>query len=141
MIGGKLMQAGTNARLGTGEYLVAEADESDASFLNLSPVLSVITNIDQDHMDTYGHDFERLKQAFTMFIERLPFYGVAVLCYDDENTRSIIPQITKRVISYGLSEEAQVRAVDVEACGLQMKYTCFARLRPAPRGAQSDRCP
>ena len=90
VIGGKLMQAGTNARLGTGEYLVAEADESDASFLNLSPVLSVITNIDQDHMDTYGHDFERLKQAFTMFIERLPFYGVAVLCYDDENTRSII---------------------------------------------------
>ena len=127
VIGGKLMQAGTNARLGTGEYLVAEADESDASFLNLSPVLSVITNIDQDHMDTYGHDFERLKQAFTMFIERLPFYGVAVLCYDDENTRSIIPQITKRVISYGLSEEAQVRAVDVEACGLQMKYTV---LRP-----------
>ncbi len=127
VIGGKLMQAGTNARLGTGEYLVAEADESDASFLNLSPVLSVVTNIDHDHMDTYGQDFERLKKAFVRFIERLPFYGVAVLCADDENVRSIIPDVTKRVISYGLSEDADVRAVNVRAHGAQMSYTV---LRP-----------
>lgn len=127
VIGGRLNAAGTNARLGTGEYLVAEADESDASFLNLSPVLSVVTNIDHDHMDTYGQDFERLKTAFVRFIERLPFYGVAVLCADDENVRSIIPRVTKRVVTYGLSEDAQVRAVDIERCGLQMKYTV---LRP-----------
>lgn len=127
VIGGKLMQAGTNARLGTGEYLVAEADESDASFLNLSPVLSIVTNIDHDHMDTYGQDFERLKQAFVMFIERLPFYGVAVLCRDDENVRSIMPRVTKRVVSYGLSPEADIRAVDVKPDGLQMRYTV---LRP-----------
>lgn len=127
VIGGRLNAAGTNARLGTGEYLVAEADESDASFLNLSPVLSVVTNIDHDHMDTYGQDFEQLKHAFVRFIARLPFYGVAVMCIDDENVRSILPKVTKRVVTYGLSEDAQVRAVDIERCGLQMKYTV---LRP-----------
>lgn len=127
VIGGRLNAAGTNAKLGTGEYLVAEADESDASFLNLSPVLAVVTNIDHDHMDTYRQDFGRLKEAFVRFVERLPFYGVAVLCIDDENVRSIIPRVTKRVVTYGLSEDAQVRAVDVERSGLQMKYTV---LRP-----------
>lgn len=127
VIGGKLNSAGANARLGTGEYLVAEADESDASFLNLTPVISAVTNIDEDHMDTYGHDFERLKSTFVDFLERLPFYGVAVLCMDDENVRDIAPRVTKRIIGYGLSAEAQVRAIDVRAVGTQMAFTV---LRP-----------
>ena len=123
VIGGKLNSAGANARLGTGEFLVAEADESDASFLNLTPVISAVTNIDEDHMDTYGHDFERLKSAFVDFLERLPFYGVAVLCMDDPNVREIRPRVTKPVIGYGLSPEANVRAIDVEAAGTQMRFT------------------
>ena len=127
VIGGRLNSAGTNARLGTGEYLVAEADESDASFLNLSPVLSAVTNIDRDHMDTYGQDFDRLKGAFLHFIARLPFYGVAVLCIDDPSVRSILPKVTKRVVSYGLSEDAQVRAVNIRRDGARMAYTV---LRP-----------
>lgn len=127
VIGGKLNSAGANARLGTGEFLVAEADESDASFLNLTPVVSVVTNIDEDHMDTYGHDFGRLKGAFVEFLERLPFYGVAVLCMDDENVRSIRPHVTKPVIGYGLSADAQVRAIDVVADGTRMRFTV---LRP-----------
>lgn len=127
VIGGRLNSAGANARLGTGEFLVAEADESDASFLNLTPVISAVTNIDEDHMDTYGHDFERLKGAFVEFLERLPFYGVAVLCMDDENVRAIRPRVTKPVIGYGLSPDADVRAIDVAACGTQMRFTC---LRP-----------
>ena len=102
VIGGKLNSAGANARLGTGEFLVAEADESDASFLNLTPVISAVTNIDEDHMDTYGHDFENLKTAFVKFLERLPFYGIAVLCMDDENVRSIRSRVTKPVVGYGL---------------------------------------
>ncbi len=127
VIGGKLNSAGANARLGTGEFLVAEADESDASFLNLTPVISAVTNIDEDHMDTYGHSFDNLKSAFVDFLERLPFYGVAVLCADDENVRSIHPRVTKPVIFYGLSDDAQVRAIDVRACGTQMAFTV---LRP-----------
>ena len=127
VIGGKLNSAGANARLGTGEFLVAEADESDASFLNLTPVISAVTNIDEDHMDTYGHDFERLKSAFVDFLERLPFYGVAVLCMDDPNVREIRPRVTKPVIGYGLTPEASVRAIDVEASGTQMRFTM---LRP-----------
>lgn len=127
VIGGKLNSAGANARLGTGEFLVAEADESDASFLNLTPVISAVTNIDEDHMDTYGHDFERLKSAFVDFLERLPFYGVAVLCMDDPNVREIRPRVTKPVIGYGLTPEASVRAIDVEASGTQMRFTV---LRP-----------
>ena len=127
VIGGRLNSSGTNARLGSGEYIVAEADESDASFLNLMPVLAVVTNIDQDHMDTYGHDFNRLKDAFVQFLMRLPFYGVAVLCADDENVRSIVSRVPRRVIEYGLSERAEVRAVDVETAGTQMKFTI---LRP-----------
>lgn len=127
VIGGRLNSAGANARLGAGEFLVAEADESDASFLNLTPVISVVTNIDEDHMDTYGHDFENLKTAFVNFLERLPFYGVAVLCMDDENVRSIRPRVTKPVVGYGLCADADVRAIDVRADGTRM---CFTLLRP-----------
>jgi UDP-N-acetylmuramate--alanine ligase len=123
VIGGRLEAAGTNARLGSGEFLVAEADESDASFLLLTPVLAVITNIDADHMETYGHDFNRLKQAFVDFTQRLPFYGMAVVCVDDPVVREILPRITKPVWTYGLSEDAKVRAVDVEASNGQMKFT------------------
>ena len=122
VIGGRLNSAGANARLGTGEFLVAEADESDASFLNLTPVISAVTNIDEDHMDTYGHSFENLKSAFVDFLERLPFYGVAVLCADDEHVLEIRPRVTKPVILYGLSADAQVRAI-----GTQMAFTI---LRP-----------
>lgn len=123
VIGGRLNSAGANARLGTGEFLVAEADESDASFLNLTPVISAVTNIDEDHMDTYGHSFENLKSAFVDFLERLPFYGVAVLCADDEHVLEIRPRVTKPVILYGLSADAQVRAIDVRAVGTQMAFT------------------
>ena len=112
VIGGKLTAAGTNARLGRGDFLVAEADESDASFLYLTPVIAIVTNIDADHMDTYGHDFERLKTAFVDFCQRLPFYGMAVLCVDDPHVASILPRISKPITSYGLSESAQVRAVE-----------------------------
>lgn len=127
VIGGRLNSADANARLGTGEFLVAEADESDASFLNLTPVISAVTNIDEDHMDTYGHSFENLKSAFVDFLERLPFYGVAVLCADDEHVLEIRPRVTKPVILYGLSADAQVRAIDVRAVGTQMAFTI---LRP-----------
>lgn len=127
VIGGRLNSSGVNARLGAGEFLVAEADESDASFLNLTPVLSVVTNIDHDHMDTYGHDFNKLKDAFVEFLSRLPFYGVAVLCVDDENVRSIIPRVTRRVIGYGLAEAAEVRAIDIRSEGTRTAYTI---LRP-----------
>jgi UDP-N-acetylmuramate--alanine ligase len=102
---------------------VAEADESDASFLNLFPVIEVITNIDADHMDTYGHDFARLKQAFIEFTHRLPFYGIAVLCVDDPNVREILPFVSKPIIRYGLGAEAQVRAVNVEARDGKMHFT------------------
>ncbi len=124
VIGGRLNAAGANAKLGQGEFLVAEADESDASFLYLSPVVSVVTNIDADHMETYGHDFGRLKQAFVDFLNRLPFYGVAVLCVDDPNVREILPMVSRQIIRYGLSEEASVRAENVRAEGAQMKFDC-----------------
>ena len=122
VIGGKLEAAGSNARLGQGEFIVAEADESDASFLYLMPVMAVVTNIDADHMETYGHDFGRLKQAFVDFIQRLPFYGMAVLCADDANVSEIMPRITKPLITYGVSETAQVRATDICHCGGQMRF-------------------
>ena len=122
VIGGKLTSAGVNARLGQGDYIVAEADESDASFLHLSVVIAVITNIDQDHMDTYGHDFNKLKDAFVAFTRSIPFYGAAVVCIDDDNVREIVPKLQKTVISYGLSEDAQVRAYDVVDANGQM---CF----------------
>ncbi|TAL97216.1 MAG: UDP-N-acetylmuramate--L-alanine ligase [Paraburkholderia sp.] len=125
VIGGRLISAGANARLGTGDFIVAEADESDASFLNLFPVIEVITNIDADHMDTYGHDFARLKQAFIEFTHRLPFYGIAVLCVDDPNVKEILPFVSKPIIRYGFAPDAQVRAVNVEAKDGRMHFTAM----------------
>ncbi|QSN60906.1 MULTISPECIES: UDP-N-acetylmuramate--L-alanine ligase [unclassified Caballeronia] len=130
VIGGRLISAGANARLGTGDFIVAEADESDASFLNLFPVIEVITNIDADHMDTYGHDFARLKQAFIEFTHRLPFYGIAVLCVDDPNVREILPFVSKPIIRYGIGAEAQVRAVNVEARDGRMHFTTLREDAP-----------
>jgi UDP-N-acetylmuramate--alanine ligase len=126
VIGGKLVAADANARLGKGDFLVAEADESDASFLALQPVLAVITNIDADHMETYGHDFARLKEAFVNFTLRLPFYGVVVLCVDDAHVRDIVPQITKSVVTYGLADDAQLRATDVAHAGDGMRFVARA---------------
>jgi UDP-N-acetylmuramate--alanine ligase len=123
VIGGRLNSAGVNARLGTGDYIVVEADESDGSFLNLVPMISVVTNIDADHMDTYGHDMARLKHAFIEFLHHLPFYGAAVLCVDDRNVREIMPFVSKPMITYGLGADAQVRAVDVRADGERMRFT------------------
>ncbi len=123
VIGGRLNAAGANARLGSGEFIVVEADESDASFLNLMPVIAVVTNIDNDHMETYGHDFARLKQAFVEFLSRLPFYGSAVMCTDDANVREILPFISKPLVTYGLNADAQVRAVDVRPEGTTMRFT------------------
>ena len=122
VIGGRLNAAGANARLGKGDFLVAEADESDASFLLLSPVISVVTNIDADHMETYGHDFAKLKQAFIDFLQHLPFYGVAVLCEDDPGVRSIMPLVSKQIVRYGFSESANVRAQNVRAENGQMRF-------------------
>lgn len=132
VIGGRLNSSGANARLGTGEFIVAEADESDASFLYLTPILAVVTNIDADHMETYGHDFGKLKQAFVDFIERLPFYGRAMLCVDDENVREILPRISKPITTYGFSEEAQIRAVNVRHEGGMMRFTALCRHNSIP---------
>ena len=127
VIGGRLNSAGANARLGKGEYIVVEADESDASFLNLLPVMAVVTNIDADHMETYGHNFENLKKAFVDFLHRMPFYGTAILCTDDPAVRAILPQVTCPVTSYGFEEGAEVRAVDVRAVDGQMHFTVQRR--------------
>jgi len=124
VIGGRLNAAGANARLGSGDFLVAEADESDASFLFLSPVISVVTNIDADHMETYGHDFERLKGAFVDFLSRLPFYGVAVLCADDPNVRAIMPQVAKQIVTYGLTPGCNFYAENIVAANGQMRFDC-----------------
>ena len=158
VIGGRLLSADANARLGKGDFLVAEADESDASFLYLSPALAVITNIDADHMETYGHDFDRLKRAFVDFAQRLPFYGVAVLCVDDANVREIAPPIAKPIVTYGLADDAQLRAVDVANDAGRMRFvarsaahaatcrsssifpactTCATRSPRSPSGARS----
>jgi len=123
VIGGRLNSAGTNAKLGTGDYIVVEADESDASFLNLLPVMSVVTNIDADHMETYGHDFEKLKSAFVEFLHRMPFYGTAILCSDDPGVQSIVDQLARPMTTYGLEQGAQIRAVDVRADNGQMHFT------------------
>jgi len=122
VIGGRVEAVGSNARLGKGDFIVVEADESDASFLYLQPCLAVVTNIDADHMQTYDHSIEKLQQAFVDFLHRLPFYGVAVLCIDDPGVREILPRLAKTVVSYGLAPEAKVRAVDIEACGGQMRF-------------------
>ena len=131
VIGGRLVSADANARLGKGEFLVAEADESDASFLVLQPVLAVITNIDADHMETYEHDFAKLKEAFVNFAQRLPFYGTVVLGIDDANVRDIIPAITKSIVSYGFAADAQLRAQDVDHAGGRMRFVAScASVRP-----------
>ena len=127
VIGGKLNSAGANAKLGSGDYIVVEADESDASFLNLLPVMAVVTNIDADHMDTYGHDFNNLKKAFVEFLHRMPFYGAAILCTDDAAVRSILAEVSRPITSYGFNEEAQVRAVNVRADNGRMKFTVQRR--------------
>jgi UDP-N-acetylmuramate--alanine ligase len=127
VIGGRLTSAGANARLGKGDYIVVEADESDASFLHLLPVMSVVTNIDADHMETYGHDFERLKGAFVDFLHRMPFYGTAVLCTDDAAVREVAEKVTCPVTSYGFNEGAQVRAVNVRPVNETMHFTVQRR--------------
>jgi UDP-N-acetylmuramate--alanine ligase len=127
VIGGRLTSAGANARLGQGDYIVVEADESDASFLHLLPVMAVVTNIDADHMETYGHDFERLKGAFVDFLHRMPFYGVAVLCTDDAAVKDIVSKVTCPVTTYGLNEDAQVRAVNVRPANGKMQFTVQRR--------------
>lgn len=130
VIGGRLNSAGANAKLGAGDFIVAEADESDASFLNLSPTIEVITNIDADHMETYEHSFAKLKQAFIEFTQRLPFYGVAILCIDDANVREIMPFISKMIVTYGFHEEADVRAVNAKAVNGHMEFTVIQKDYP-----------
>ena len=128
VIGGKLLSAGANSRLGAGEYIVVEADESDASFLNLMPVLAVVTNIDADHMETYGHDLSRLRAAFVDFLHRMPFYGAAIVCADDPGVRAVMPMLSRPIVGYGLGEDASVRAVDVQAlAGGQMRFVVQRR--------------
>jgi UDP-N-acetylmuramate--alanine ligase len=127
VIGGRLNAAGANSRLGAGAYIVVEADESDASFLNLLPVMAVVTNIDADHMDTYGHDFAKLKQAFVEFIHKMPFYGAAILCADDPGVRSIMAMISRPIVTYGFGADAMVRAVNVEAHAGTMRFTVQRR--------------
>ena len=133
VIGGKLNSSGTNAKLGTGEFIVVEADESDASFLYLQPILAVITNIDADHMETYGHDFSKLKQAFVDFVEHLPFYGMVIVCADDANIRDILPSISKPVTTYGFADDAQIRAVNVRHQDGKMRFTALCRQNGQPR--------
>ena len=130
VIGGRLNSEGANAKLGAGDFIVAEADESDASFLNLSPTIEVITNIDADHMETYEHSFAKLKQAFIEFTQRLPFYGVAILCLDDANVREIMPFISKMIVTYGFHEEADVRAVNAKAVNGHMEFTVIQKDYP-----------
>ncbi len=127
VIGGRLNAAGANSRLGSGDHIVVEADESDASFLNLLPVMAVVTNIDADHMDTYGHDLGRLKHAFIEFVHRMPFYGAAIVCCDDAGVRSIMPMLSRPVVTYGFSADAMVRAVDVQARAGRMHFTVQRR--------------
>jgi UDP-N-acetylmuramate--alanine ligase len=122
VIGGRLIAAGSNARLGAGDFIVVEADESDASFLHLQPVIAVVTNIDADHMDTYEHDFARLKQAFVQFLQNLPFYGAAILCIDDPQVREIMPFVSKPVLTYGTAADAAVRAEAIEHDAGRMRF-------------------
>ena len=127
VIGGRLNSAGSNAQLGTGDFIVVEADESDASFLNLLPAIAVVTNIDADHMETYEHNFNKLKSAFVDFLHRMPFYGTAVLCTDDANVESIISSLARPITTYGFNGTAQVRAIDVKAKNGQMHFTVLRR--------------
>lgn len=123
IIGGKLNSAGSNARLGTSRYLVAEADESDASFLHLQPMTAIVTNIDADHMSTYDGDFDKLKKAYVDFLHNVPFYGLVVLCVDDENIQSIMPDVNRQMITYGFSDGADIRATNVQKFGLETTFT------------------
>jgi UDP-N-acetylmuramate--alanine ligase len=132
VIGGRLESANANAKLGLGQYLVAEADESDASFLHLQPVIAVVTNIDADHLGSYENDLGRLKQGFLEFLHNLPFYGLAVMCSDDANTRELIPSLGRRVVSYGFGERADVRAFAVERLGLRTRFKVVSKERPEP---------
>jgi UDP-N-acetylmuramate--alanine ligase len=127
VIGGRLNAAGSNARLGAGDFIVVEADESDASFLHLQPVIAVVTNIDADHMDTYQQDFAKLKQAFAQFLQNLPFYGAAVLCIDDAHVRAILPEVTKPVLTYGTGADAMVRAEAIEHDGGRMRFRALRK--------------
>ena len=127
VIGGRLNSAGSNAKLGLGNYLVAEADESDASFLYLQPMMAVVTNIDQDHMATYQNSYQRLKDTFVEFLHHLPFYGLAVMCLDDEGVRAILPQLSKPIITYGVHEDADIRAVDIKQDGMLTAFSVIRR--------------
>ena len=127
VIGGRLTAAGSNARLGSGDFIVVEADESDASFLHLQPVIAVVTNIDADHMDTYGQEFPRLKQAFVQFLQNLPFYGAAVLCADDPNVREVLPLVSKPVVTYGTTEDCNIRAEAIRHDGGRMRFRATRR--------------
>ncbi len=131
VIGGRLNAAGSNARLGAGDFIVVEADESDASFLHLQPVIAVVTNVDEDHMDTYQHDFARLKQAFVQFLQNLPFYGAAILCVDDQHVRDLLPSVTKPVLTYGTGADAMVRAEDIRHDGGRMRFRALREKAPA----------
>src|SRR4051794_5939773 len=133
VIGGRVEAVGSNARLGKGEFIVVEADESDASFLYLQPCLAIVTNIDADHMATYDHSIDKLRQAFIYFLQRLPFYGVAIVCIDDAGVREIAARVPKTLVTYGLAPEAQVRAVNIEAHGGKMAFraVCAANGSPA----------
>jgi len=127
VIGGRLTAAGSNARLGGGDFIVVEADESDASFLHLQPVIAVVTNIDADHMDTYGQEFPRLKQAFVQFLQNLPFYGAAVLCADDPNVREVLPLVSKLIVTYGTTEDCSLRAEAIRHDGVRMRFRATRR--------------
>ncbi len=131
VIGGRLNAAGSSARLGQGEFIVVEADESDASFLHLQPVIALVTNIDADHMDTYGHDIARLKQSFVQFLQNLPFYGSAILCAEDANVREILPFVSKPVLTYGFGADAGLRAADVRHAAGTMRFSALREGRPA----------
>jgi UDP-N-acetylmuramate--alanine ligase len=132
VIGGRLASANANAKLGSGKYLVAEADESDASFLHLQPMIAVVTNIDADHLGTYGNDLGRLKQGFLEFLHNLPFYGLAVMCSDDDNTRELVRELGRRVTSYGFGERADIRAFDVERRGMRTRFKVESKERRTP---------
>jgi UDP-N-acetylmuramate--alanine ligase len=132
VIGGRLLRADTNAKLGLGRYLVAEADESDASFLHLQPMIAVVTNIDADHLGSYENDLGRLKQGFLEFLHNLPFYGLAVMCSDDANTRELIPALGRRVVSYGFGDRADIRAVNVVRQGLRTRFDVLTQKRKKP---------
>jgi len=132
VIGGKLNSSATHARLGKGKYLVAEADESDASFLYLQPMIAIVTNVDADHLPTYGGDFSRLKQTFVEFLHHLPFYGLAIVCVDDEEARSLLPDITRPVIRYGIDFDADICASNIRYHGTQ---TIFDLVLPEAKAA------